>query len=163
MDTYIFPHVKRLKYIILSLDLDLWYKSEEESFFVNGYEQYAGYVYDKNHDYWKDGYPNGLLECTENYISVDGESFFLDDRGRYLSSECKSWGDRADIAMDSMFFDKHPEALENSIAALKEILKKAEEREIYVIGVIFPLNPNYKKTGAFGRYGMRRSLAHFLR
>ena len=159
LDTYIFPHVKRLKYIILSLDLDLWYKSEEESFFVNGYEQYAGYVYDKNHDYWKDGYPNGLLECTENYISVDGESFFLDDRGRYLSSECKSWGDRADIAMDSMFFDKHPEALENSIAALKEILKKAEEREIYVIGVIFPLNPNYKKTGAFGRYGMRRSLA----
>ena len=52
----------------------------------------------------------------------------MDDRGRYLSSECKSWGDRADIAMDSMFFDKHPEALENSIAALKEILKKAEER-----------------------------------
>ena len=28
-----------------------------------------------------------------------------------------------------------------------------------MVGVIFPQNPKYKNTGAFGRYGMRRSLA----
>jgi hypothetical protein len=27
------------------------------------------------------------------------------------------------------------------------------------VGVIFPQNPAYRKTGAFGRYGLRRSLA----
>ena len=161
MDNYIFPHVKRLKYIVLSLDIDLWYKGEDENFFESDYEQYAGYVYDKNHDYWKDGYPQGLLECTSNNLSVEGEAYYLDERGLYSGSECNSWGD-AEIELDSMYFDEHPEAIENSMKALKHILQKAEEREIYVIGVIFPQNPKYKKTGAFGRYGMRRSLAKQL-
>lgn len=158
LDNYIFPHVKRLKYIILSLDIDLWYKDKDENFFESEYKQYAGYVYDKNHDYWKDGYPQGLVECTANYLSVEGESYYLDDRGLYTGSKCKAWGN-VKIELDSMYFDQHPEALENSMNVLKDILQKAEDREVFVVGVIFPQNPKYKNTGAFGRYGMRRSLA----
>ena len=158
LDNYIFPHVKNLKYIILSLDIDLWYKDKDENFFESEYKQYAGYVYDKNHDYWKDGYPQGLMECTANYLSVEGEAYYLDERGLYTGSKCKAWGD-VKIELDSMFFDEHPEALENSMNVLKDILQKAEDREIFVVGVIFPQNPKYKETGAFGRYGMRRSLA----
>ena len=161
LNNYIYPHVRRMKYIILSLDIDLWYKDNgpnSDNFFVKGYEQYAGFVYDKNHNYWQDGYPTGLLEYTENYIGVEGEAYYLDDRGRYLASDCKAWGE-PDIEMDSMYYDKHPEVLENSIAVLKDILKKAEENKVFVVGVIFPQNPKYKKTGAFGRYGVRRSHA----
>ena len=161
LNNYIYPHVRRLKYIILSLDIDLWNKDngpDSDNLFVNGYEQYAGFVYDKNHDYWKAGYPTGLLEYTANYLGVEGEGVFMDDRGRYLASGCKAWGDPI-VEMDSLYFDKHPEALENSKAVLKEILKKAEENKVFVVGVIFPQNPKYKKTGAFGRYGVRRSHA----
>ena len=38
----------------------------------------------------------------------------------------------------------------------------AEKRGVYVIGVVFPQSPNFKKTGAFGRYGIRRSEAPAL-
>lgn len=43
--------------------------------------------------------------------------------------------------------------------ALKSILKTAASKKIKVVGVIFPQNPKYKKTGAFGRHGMKRSTA----
>ena len=44
----------------------------------------------------------------------------------------------------------------------KKIVQTCNEKEIYVIGVIFPQNPKYKETGAFGRYGLRQSTIHAL-
>ena len=35
----------------------------------------------------------------------------------------------------------------------------ASAQDVYVVGLILPQNPKYKETGAFGRYGLRRSLA----
>ena len=46
-----------------------------------------------------------------------------------------------------------------SVDALVRIIQMAKERDVVVIGMIFPLNPGYKETGALGRYGMRRSNA----
>lgn len=45
---------------------------------------------------------------------------------------------------------------------LKEIVRLAKERDIVVIGVMFPISPYYKKTGSYGRHGMRRSHAEKL-
>ena len=45
---------------------------------------------------------------------------------------------------------------------LVRIIEIAKERDVYVIGIIFPQNPRYKETGAFGRYGLRRSMAPSL-
>ena len=42
---------------------------------------------------------------------------------------------------------------------LKDLVRLAKERNIFVIGVIFPMSPNYKNTGAYGRHGMLRSHA----
>ena len=42
---------------------------------------------------------------------------------------------------------------------MKNILQNAENYGVYVVGVVFPQNPNFKKTGSFGRYGIRRSEA----
>ena len=45
------------------------------------------------------------------------------------------------------------------IDKLKNIVRLANERDIIVIGAIFPMSPYYKKTGSYGRHGMRRSHA----
>ena len=37
------------------------------------------------------------------------------------------------------------------------MIKIARENDVKVLGVIFPQSPLYKKTGSFGRYGIRRS------
>jgi len=46
--------------------------------------------------------------------------------------------------------------------ALLAIIQEAAKRDIRVVGVIFPQSPAYAKTGAFGRYGLRRSSAKKL-
>jgi hypothetical protein len=45
---------------------------------------------------------------------------------------------------------------------LKTIIQTCKTKNINVIGVIFPQNPKYKETGAFGRYGLLRSEAPAL-
>ena len=46
-----------------------------------------------------------------------------------------------------------------ALQQLEEIIVAAKERDIKVIGVVFPQSPEYARTGAFGRHGMRRSTA----
>jgi hypothetical protein len=43
-----------------------------------------------------------------------------------------------------------------------ELLKTCKENNINVIGVIFPTNPKYAETGAYGYAGLRRSEAPAL-
>ena len=45
---------------------------------------------------------------------------------------------------------------------LKDIIRLAKERNIFVIGAILPISPYYKQTGAYGRHGMLRSHAEKL-
>ena len=45
------------------------------------------------------------------------------------------------------------------IEKLKDVVRLAKENDITVIGVTFPISPYYKKTGTYGRHGLRRSHA----
>jgi len=45
------------------------------------------------------------------------------------------------------------------IDKLKNLVRIAKEHDIVVIGVVFPVSPEYKKTGAYSRHGMLRSHA----
>jgi hypothetical protein len=161
----VYKHFKKLKYIIISLDIDFWYKIDGpggDNFFATRYADYPGYVYDMNHGYWESGYPEGLLEYTENYLTVSDESNFVRDRGRLLGINCRSWGEDVEAEMDSTLYDNQQYLLDDNMAALEGIIKKAQEHDVNVVGVIFPQSPAFKKTGAFGRYGVRRSEAPAL-
>ncbi|MCQ2099689.1 TIGR02171 family protein [Fibrobacter sp. UWH9] len=162
---YVFNHVKNMKYIVLSLDIDFWHKvdgADGDNFFDSYYKNYPGYVYDENHDYWKDGYPEGLAEYTEDGPGVLSGSDYKVDYGRYCKAKCKSWGKNPEVLFDSTYLDDHPALLDSSFNTLVSIIKEAKKRDIYVVGVLFPQNPAYKKTGAYGRYGLRRSKAKSL-
>jgi uncharacterized protein (TIGR02171 family) len=162
LERYLLVHLKKLKYIVISLDIDFWYKTdgpESDNFFATSFYDYPGYVYDANHDYWKDGYPDGLLESTENAISMVEYDRYFGDRGRFMANECYSWGDTVEITLDSTYYDDKMYLIENSLETLKKIIEMAAEKDIYVVGLILPQNPKYKETGAFGRYGLRRSVA----
>ena len=49
--------------------------------------------------------------------------------------------------------------LDKNLAELKNLTEQAAEKNIYIIGIIFPQAPQYKNSGAFGAYGMPRSVA----
>ena len=164
---YVDNHLRRLNYLVISLDIDFWNKkddgSKDDNFFAKEYKRYPGYVYDKNHNYWKDSNPQYLYKFT-NEAPVDdtlARRIYMTERGRYIANGCgKGWGGKKpEIEQDSTMYDDNPELIDNSMAALDSIIRVAANRNVTVIGIIFPQSPAYKKTGAFGRYGMRRSLA----
>lgn len=170
LENYVFPHVVGLKYLILSLDIDLWASSWNNSKAISlvAYQQrYPGYAYDKTHDYWKEEYPTDLLSLTENGPGNRTEdsslySVFAQNHGRAFM-DCVSWGGEIpEISIDSTFFDGIPEIIKNNLAVLQSIVESAKQRGVHVVGVIFPQSPAYRETGAYGRYGLRRSRAKTL-
>ncbi len=165
LNRYIFKHLKKLKYIVISLDIDFWNKidgPDGDNFFYTDFGNYPGYVYDANHNYWEDGYPEGLLEYTESSVGSSDESSYMKERGRYSAITCNSWRDDPEIEQDSSFFDDLQNLIDDSKDALISIIEESAKRNIRVVGVIFPQSPAYAKTGAFGRYGLRRSTAKKL-
>ena len=161
---YVFPHVKRLKYLIVSLDIDFWYHDEfsYSNFFYEEYKAYPGYVYDQSHDFWKDSVPEKLAEATENSMGFDYYgSIFRDTRG-FAKVEPGSWEDDLSVDCDSTWKDVYLWFYFATVQHLLKILSLAEEHDVYVIGVVFPQSPNFKKTGSWGRYGLRRSEAPAL-
>lgn len=160
-ENYVLPHVKNLKYLIVSLDIDLWYHSERSdyNFFYNEYKMYPGYVYDANHNFWQDRVPKGLAEVVQSSFGSDFYAGYFRDEMGYVRFNPKSWEDLPVVEYDSTWMDFASDSYYEAFAHLEEIIELAESNGIYVIGIVFPQNPNFQKTGSFGRYGPRRSEA----
>lgn len=158
---YILPHVKKLKYLVVSLDLDFWWKSDNDihNFFKGTYKNYIGFVYDEKHEFWRDGYPNGLYELTANAPGIEGGQEAYTKENGYMLETCTDWGSDDPSVVTDTTLSTDSLMMKLSFEALEEIVNMASERGVVVIGAIFPMSPAYKKTGAFGRHGMRRSLA----
>jgi uncharacterized protein (TIGR02171 family) len=163
-ENYILPHVKNLKYLVISIDIDLWSYSEHSNynFFLDDYKKFPGFVYDQNHSYWQGAYPEGLAEMTQaTYGSEFYAKYFRDEMG-YVRLDGATWEDNPTVDYDSTWMDKHPSTYYESLGHIEEIIEMAADHDIQVLGIIFPQSPNFKKTGGFGKYGLRRSEAPAL-
>ena len=163
-ENYVLPHVKNLKYLVISLDIDLWFHSERSdyNFFYEEYKKYPGYVYDVNHNFWQDSVPTGLAEVVQSSFGSDFYAGYFRDEMGYVRFNAKPWEDLPVVEYDSTWMDFASDNFYESFAHLEEIIELAESRDIYVVGIVFPQNPNFQKTGSFGRYGPRRSEAPAL-
>lgn len=158
---YVFPHFRKMKYLVVSLDIDFWWKADDhvDNFFAQTYKDYPGFVYDENHHYWQDGYPEGLYELTTYAPGTDGGSKYYTGEDGFLGENCADWGDSIPSASRDTLTVEDSLLLEKSYKALEEIVGLAKKNDVVVIGAIFPMSPAYKNTGAYGRHGVRRSLA----
>jgi hypothetical protein len=157
---YVLPHWTKIKYIVISLDLDILYHAENS--WDKYYGKIPGYKYDMAHDYWPLLSPQVIYQAA---ITAGGEDPTMRAnaytyRGFTLITDINgSWGGpipeilddtaRADgTGMDTLYLNK-----------IKAIVELAKEHDVKVIGAIFPMSPGYKNTGSFGRHGLKRSLA----
>ena len=155
---YLLNHLEHLKAIAISIDLDFWRGVEDHLGLV--LSSGVGYAYDANHSFWKNGVPVGFVEAVENAYPAPSEVLnqFSDRGGTFFAG--RSWdADGLDVLRDSLFTDKEMEYLNKNLKELENLTKQAAKKNIYVIGIIFPQAPQYKKTGAFGAYGLPRSVA----
>ena len=154
---YVIPHVKNIKVIITSLDLDRWHPSVT-NFFESEYKSFPGYVYDENHYYWKSGYPEGLAEATYDSPGTSSYATKLRPTRGFSSYASVGWGN-PNVDKDSAWTTKYSEEYNKNFNTLVNIIKKCRQQGIIIIGIITPQNPRYKETGSFGRYGILRSQA----
>ncbi|MBR4558814.1 MAG: TIGR02171 family protein [Fibrobacter sp.] len=155
---YVVPHFKKLKYIIISMDLDRWYHDNDYNFFYSKYKNFPGYIYDENHNFWIDGIPQDLLDMT--FESLGQESYaqkFRPARG-FQKSASKGWEqENVPIKRDSMWYSKNSTVYYKNYDLLVDIIKEAAEHNITVIGVEFPQSPAFKTTGSYAQFGLQRS------
>lgn len=69
------------------------------------------------------------------------------------------WNENPSPSNDSNWFDLDSTRFYSNLKDLESLIELAEEHNIWVIAVEVPQNPNYNKTGAYGKYGLRRSIA----
>jgi uncharacterized protein (TIGR02171 family) len=157
-ENYGLNHLKKLKSIVVSLDLDLWHNSTEYTEILIATT--PGFVYDASHGFWTSGLPDGFLEAVElsSQYSDVARTIYEPTRG-FFSDVGSGWGN-ASVELDSNWHgDVGMQKIEWNIKRLKDFIIKTEPLGVNIVGVIFPQNPGYRNTGSWGRYGPRRSVA----
>ena len=154
---YVLPHMKKASIIITSIDIDRW-DTAEKDIFETAYKSYPGFVYDKNHSYWKGGYPEGLAEATYDAPGISSYATWMRPTRGFLTSITNGWGVPS-IVKDSNWMELHVQEYNTNLNTLAEMIKACQQKNITLIGVITPQNPRYKETGSFGKYGLLRSVA----
>ncbi|MBQ3715487.1 MAG: TIGR02171 family protein [Fibrobacter sp.] len=157
---YVLPHMKNLKNIIMSIDIDRGFNTAAQSFFEVNRSSIPGYVYDENHNFWKDGVPEQLPRLTTESMGYSKFEPYRETLG-FEALEANGWGEPK-IWTDSMWVSRRRDLYDASVVLLKEILAVAQAHNVRVLGVIFPQNPLYASTGSFSFHGIQRSIAPTL-
>lgn len=159
-ENYVLSHFKKLKIVITSIDIDRGYISglNDNNIFYTAYKSYPGYVYDMNHNFWKDGYPKELYQVTFDSPGPQNLAKKLREHRGFFSSDGSAWGTPI-VTEDSCWMDKKSDIYKRNLQHLTELLEICKENNIYLIAVLFPVNPKYQETGAYGYAGLRRSEA----
>lgn len=159
-ETYLIHHLSKLKVLIVDVGFDRWWMNSR-SIFESAYKSYAGYVYDENHNYWQDGYPEGLDSLTYNSPGTSSTNKIERAYRGYSPLSGSNWGS-ASFSHAITWYSTNPELFDESFDMLREIIEICAAKGILVTGVITPLNPGYRDTEAFGTHGILRTEAPAL-
>lgn len=158
---YILPHLKKLKFVIHSLDIGQW-TSAKKSIFESAYRSYPGYVYDINHNFWKDSVPANLAKLTYNSLGNASTAKTLRPTRGFYAGAANSWGSENPSIADSTKMDTKEAEYRVNFNRLVDMIEKCSEKGIIFIGLITPQTPHLRNTGAFSLSGIRRSEAPAL-
>nr|AIF26712.1 hypothetical protein [uncultured bacterium fosmid pJB84D8] len=156
---YALNHCKKLKFLVVGIDMDLWGEVPGENISQN-LGSVPGLFYDAHHNFWVEEGHELLKKLSGRYIQESSHLRFISQKNGWMEydDDTRSWREGIALVADSTWSD-NSNFIKNAISQLTDIIEKAKEKDVAVLGVIFPQSPYYKKTGAFGRHGMRRSRA----
>lgn len=158
---YGFNLLPKLKVVVVSFDLDIIFSrySNNSNYWNYIYVHSPGFVYDEAHNFWSEGYPNKLYELTKNSYGESEENRNQEQTMLgYRHTPSLGW-DGNPVSTDSTIMDTVINQDEILLKEIEDFIKEAESKELYLVGIIFPQSPDYRETGSFGRYGLRRSVA----
>lgn len=159
---YLLPHCPKLKYVLVGIDPDMWWVEDPDWNIGDNINDVPGFFYDVHHNFWGKGLPEGFIELVDANRRFDSAyDMFKDNRGWQPLNGEHGWdGDisATEIVNDTTDSDLSA-ILQQELDRLEEFVNYAKGQGVMVIGITSPMCPCYKKTGAYGRYGLRRSQA----
>ena len=157
-ENYVLNHVKNLKVLVLEIAPDLQNNSPDFRFQVL-YDAAPGYVYDRNHHFWVDGLPENFVNFVDANIVYTQEDYdgYVSGLG-LLKADSMGWGGTAEVEMDSNGTEIQMEYYQNAQDSLENFIERVVKKGIKVVAAVYPQSPLYANTGAFGRYGIRKSV-----
>lgn len=156
---YIFPHAKKLKYLVVEVSPDLMRNSRlVRETYVFG--QAPGYIYDRHHDYWHDGLPEEFVELVDynHPYTYEDSTSYVNTLGLF-ELEPGSWGESPMVTRDSIMNKTEDLNYHRVIDSLEVLIDTTQNRGVQIIAVVFPQSPLYSQTGYYGRHGIKRTLA----
>lgn len=157
-ENYVLNHVKNLKVLVLEIAPDLQNNSPDFRFQVL-YDAAPGYVYDRNHNFWADGLPENFVNFVDANILYTQEDYdgYVAGLG-LLKADSMGWGATAEVEMDSNGTELQMEYYQNAQDSLENFIERVVKKGITLVAVVYPQSPLYASTGAYGRYGIRKSV-----
>lgn len=155
---YVLNHARNLKVLLVELSPDL--QGSPPEYIENSvFKQAPGYIYDSDHDFWKDGLPEYFVELVDlnSPYSEEDEEYYVESMGLFRE-ETSGWSGN-EVDRDSVLSEEEQEYYDASIDSLESFVKQTADLGIAVVVTIFPQSPSYAKTDAFGRHGVQKSLA----
>ena len=159
---YILPHCHKLKAIVISLDLDLWSDKPEVNVKKN-ILSFPGFYYDSNHNFWKNEDISDLKAISKQIVSEQSLlKRILETRGTLAVADKNTWttgGFNPNAIVSDSSWSNSSSTYKTALRELEELIQLAQDKDILVVGVVYPQSPYFAETGSFGRHGMRRSHA----
>ncbi|OIP51631.1 MAG: hypothetical protein AUK31_04145 [Fibrobacteres bacterium CG2_30_45_31] len=153
---YVLKHISNLKFLLVEISPDILF-TQISDYWSPIHDNVPGYVYDENHNFWPDGVSEYFISnVIESPQPLDSKDVEYDPKTFLMPSN--SWG-RPVVQHDSNNYSMDVPSLQTQLGLLSEIKKAANSQGVTVIGIVYPQNPGYAQTGAFGIYGVRRSVA----
>lgn len=158
MANYLFPHAPKIKLIGINVPFYFEYYASYADATIG---QSKGYLYDKSHDFWKDGIPKGFDSAIikQPFTSRSDErwdsllsSGWWDSLGM-RTWPCAGWGDTVPEQVFARNWTINDSAYKAQFAALVKVIQEVSEHNIHLLVINFPQSPYYKNTPYFTRLG----------
>ena len=153
------PHAKNLKYLVIEIAPDLMSNSRSARF-LTLFGQAPGYIYDRNHQFWKDGVPAEFVRIVDenNRYTVEDSLEYVSTLG-LLKLESRGWGSDVQVMRDTILSQMDEKIYRKVVDSLTTFIDTTQNKGFKIIGLVYPQSPRYASTGSFGRHGTQRSLA----
>lgn len=158
-NNYVLPHAKNLKYLVIEISPDLMSNSRSARMFTL-FEQAPGYIYDRNHQFWKDSVPAEFIRIVDenNRYTVEDSLEYVNTLG-LLKLESRGWGSDVQVMRDTILSQMDEKIYKKVVDSLTTFIDTTQNKGFKIIGLVYPQSPQYASTGSFGRHGTQRSLA----
>ena len=97
---YVLNHCPKVKYVVLSLDIDLWYNIDPRTDINAGMGGAAGFVYDQSHEFYPEGVDANFVKLVMDNATDDAGEI-IEARGWHAATENLGWTDENGVSVMS--------------------------------------------------------------